>query len=91
MNNDTWIGKKGFRYFYYKFRDSEYYGLAIIGVTLLVCAVLLFNIIIPEVTQWFSIRDEVIATREQIATLQQNINFINNLDKNALNSQLQTV
>lgn len=91
MNNDTWIGKKGFRYWYYRFRDSEYYGLAIIGVTLLVCIILLFNIIIPEVTQWFSIRDEVIATRDRIATLQQNINFITNLDKNTLDSQLNTV
>jgi len=91
MASDTWIGKKGFRYYYYKFRDSEYYGLAIIGFTLLVCGVLLFNIIIPEVSQWFSIRNEVIATQARIATLQKNITFINNLDKNALNSQLQTV
>jgi len=91
MATDTWIGKKGFRYYYYKFRDSEYYGLAIIGFTLLVCGILLFNIIIPEVTRWFSIRNEVIATQARIAILQKNINFINNLDKNALNSQLQTV
>ena len=91
MSSDTWVGKKGFRYWYYRFRDSEYYGLAIVGFTVLICAILIFRIIIPEVSQWFSIRDEVIATQQQIATLQQNINFINNLDKNTLDSQLQTV
>src|SRR5579872_1278457 len=91
MNSDTWIGKKGFRYYYYRFRDSEYYGLAIIAFTLLVSVILLFSIIIPEVTQWFSIRNEVVAAREQIATLQQNVSFVNNLNKNALNSQLLTV
>jgi hypothetical protein len=91
MNTDTWIGKKGFRYWYYRFRDSEYYGLAIIAFTLLVSVILLFSIIIPEVTQWFSIRNEVIAARQEIATLQQNITFVNNLDKNSLDSQLMTV
>ena len=90
MKNDGWIGKKGFRYWYYRFRDSEYYSLAVIGITTLICLILLFNVIIPEVTQWFSIRDEVIATRQKIAVLQQNINLMNNLDKNKLNGQLQT-
>ncbi len=91
MEKDTWIGKKGYRYWYYKFRDSEYYGLAIIGFTLLVCIILLFNIIIPELTRWFSIRDEIVATRQRIATLQQNINFINGLDQNTLQTQFNTV
>src|SRR6266851_199854 len=90
MKSDVWIGKKGFRYWYYRFRDSEYYSLTAIGFTVLICIVLLFNIIIPELSQWFSIRNEVIAARAQIATLQQNITFINTLDKNRLNSQLQT-
>ena len=91
MNNDTWIGKKGFRYWYYRFRDSEYYGMSVIAFTLFVCFMLIFKIIIPEINQWFSIRDEVIATRQRIATLQQNISFINNLDKNTLNDQLTIV
>jgi len=91
MNNETWIGKKGFEYWYYKFRDSEYYGIGVIGFILLVCLILLFNIIIPEVTRWFSIRDEITATQSRIAILQKNINFVNTLDKNSLDSQIQTV
>jgi hypothetical protein len=91
IKSDTWIGKKGFRFWYYRFRDSEYYSLTIIGVAILVCIYLIFNIIIPEVTHWFSIQDEVTATRSRISVLQQNINFVTNLDKNTLNNQLQIV
>lgn len=91
MRNDTWIGKKGFRYYYYRFRDSEYYSVAIIGLTIIGCILLVFNIIIPELNQWFSIRDEVAATQQKIDTITQNISFINGLDRNKLNSQLQTV
>jgi hypothetical protein len=91
MKSEVWVGKKGYRYYYYRFRDSEYYSLVVIGFTLLICFVLIFNIIVPEVTHWFSIRDEVIATRQRISILQQNINFINNQDKGVLNTQLQTV
>jgi hypothetical protein len=90
MKNSLWIGKKGLRYWYYNFRDSEYYSLTLIGLVVIVSLYLLFTIIIPETSQWFSIRREVIATRQNIATLQQNINLINVMDKNVLNEQLQT-
>jgi hypothetical protein len=52
--------------------------------------VLLFYVVIPEVTNWFSIQQEVDTTQQQIAVLQQNISLINNLDKNQLDNQLQT-
>jgi hypothetical protein len=90
MSKDTWIGRKGFRYYYYKYRDSEYFSLGLMTVTIVTCLVLIFNILIPQVNSWFSIRDEIIATRERIAILQENINFMNNLDRNALNNQLAT-
>lgn len=65
-NDDGWIGKKGFRYWYYRFRDSQYYALSIAGITILVCTLLVFNVIIPEIANWFSIRQEVIATQAKI-------------------------
>lgn len=89
MSKEVWIGKKGFRYWYYKFRDSDLYPFATVGLTVIVCLMLLIYWIIPELNNWFSIRNEVIATRARIAILEQNINFINNLDKNTLNQQLQ--
>lgn len=91
MENSTWIGKKGFLYWYYRYRDSQYYMFAIIGLIAVICIYLTFGIIIPELTNWFSIRDEVNTTQAQIAVLQQNISFINSLNKNTLNDQLQAV
>ncbi|HVA96282.1 MAG TPA: hypothetical protein VND99_01385 [Candidatus Acidoferrales bacterium] len=90
ITNDVWIGKKGFRYWYYLYRDSKYYSYSLIGITFIVSFVLIFYVIIPELTNWFSIRDEIAATQQRISVLQQNISFINNLDKAVLNSQLQT-
>jgi hypothetical protein len=89
-NDDNWIGKKGFRYWYYRYRDSQYYALSIVAVTIIVCSVLIFNVIIPEVSNWISIRQEVIATQAKIDMLQNNIGFMNNLDKTTLNRQFDT-
>jgi Tfp pilus assembly protein PilO len=90
MSNETWIGKKGFRYWYYKFRDSELYSFTTLVVAIFICVVLLIYLILPELNNWFSIRQEVVATRQRIAVLQQNITFMNNLDRNVLNQQLLT-
>jgi hypothetical protein len=90
MSKDKWIGKKDARYYYYKYRDSEYFSLGWMALVVVVCLVLIFNIIIPQLTTWFSIRDEIVATRQRIDVLQQNIAFMNNLNKNELDSQLAT-
>ena len=90
MKTDTWIGKKGMRYWYYKYRDSEYLSASMIVGTVIACFFLIFNVILPQITNWFSIRDEIVATRARISVLQDNINFMNNLDKGMLNSQLST-
>lgn len=89
MKKEIWIGKKGFRYWYYKFRDSEWFTFTFVGIALLVSVALVVYWVIPELSNWFSIRDEVLATRQQIAILQDNINFLNNLNRNTLKQQLQ--
>lgn len=91
MSKEVWIGKKGFRYWYYRLRDSEYYSLILIGFTVLICLMLIFGIIMPQLTNWFSIRQETIATRERIAVLQNNINYLNNLDRNKVAANVDTV
>lgn len=90
MKKEVWIGKKGFRYWYYKFRDSEYYSFTLIGGTVLVCVLLIFLVIVPEVSSWFSIRDEVVATRERIRVLKDNLAFVNTMDRNKLSSEIDT-
>jgi hypothetical protein len=90
MANDIWIGKKGFRYWYYRFRDSMYYSFTLIVFPILLCGVLIFSLIIPEISDWLSIRREVLAVKEKITILQNNIAFMSNLDRTTLNGQLQT-
>lgn len=90
MKKEVWIGKKGFRYWYYRFRDSEYFSLTLIGFTIIVCVVLVLFVIIPQVNNWFSVRDEVIATRQRIRILQDNNTFLKNMDKNRLSEEVQT-
>ena len=85
-----WIGKKGLRYWYYRYRDSEYYVMGMIAVTIVVCLLLIFYVIMPQLNNWFSIRKQVIAARGRIATLQSNITFLNSLDRATLDQQLQT-
>src|ERR1700722_17670353 len=91
MKNEIWIGKKGFRYWYYHFRDSEFYSYTLTGLAFVVCAILLIDWIIPELNNWFSIRDEVTATQARVDILQRNIAFMNNLNENTLDQQLQVV
>ncbi len=89
-NQEVWIGKKGIRYWYYRFRDSQYYSFFLIGITIFVCFILIFGVIIPQVSEWFSIRDETLAARKRIALLQNNMTFLSNLDQNKVNTDMTT-
>lgn len=90
MKKEIWIGKKSLRFFYYRYRDSAYYPLSIAFITIVVCIILVFNVVIPQVMTWLSIRDEVVATQEKIKILQANIDFMKTVDKVVLDSQLQS-
>ena len=90
MNKKVFFGHNDLRFFYYRYKDSNYYSISIFTVTIVVCLILVLKIIIPQVETYFSIRREVVALRSKIKTINENINFMNNLDKSVLNSQLQT-
>ncbi len=91
MSKEIWLGQKNIRFLYYRYKDSPYYSLFTSVFTVVVCTLLFFKVIIPQVQSWFSVRDEVIVTRKKISILRDNINFMNNIDKSVLNAQLQTV
>lgn len=91
MKNDGWIGKRGFRYYYYRYRDSQYYSFGIIGAVIFVCTLLVVFVILPEINQLVSIQNEVASTQQNIQVLQNNLTFINTMDKGNLATQLQTV
>ncbi len=58
------------------------------GVIILVCLLLLWTVIIPQLNRWFSIQDEVKRTRERIAVIKSNTLFLNNLDSQNLDTNL---
>jgi len=88
MSKRIFFGHNDIRFFYYRYKDSKYYSLSILVFTIAVCALLIFKLIIPQADVYFSIRREVLALRAKIKTMNDNINFVNNLDKSLLDSQL---
>ena len=76
MKKEVWRGQSSIRFIYYRYKDSPYYSFFILFVVICVCFILIFNIIIPQVYNWFSIRDEAIATQGRITILRQNFDFI---------------
>lgn len=89
MNDEILLGKNNWKFWYYRYKDSPYYSLTFIVLAILVCAVLIFQVIIPQLQSWFSIRDEVLATQERINIMRNNTNFMNNVDRSVLNNQMQ--
>lgn len=90
MNKKVFFGHNDLRFLYYRYKDSNYYSLLILSATIVVCMFLIFGFIIPQIQSYFSIREEVASLNSEIRTINENINFMNNLDKTLLNSQLQT-
>ena len=91
MSKRVFFGQNDIRYLYFRYKDSKYYSISLFVLTIYVCTILLFGIIIPQIGKYLSIRKEVIAMREKISLINQNISFMNTLDKTRLAKQLETV
>src|SRR3989344_9386493 len=91
MSKRVFFGQSDLRFYYFRYRDSKYYSLSIFLLTIIVCIILLINVIVHQFNNYLSIRQEVIAKKTAIKLINENINFMNNLDKSKLNSQLGTV
>lgn len=76
---------------YYRYRDTNGFSIGLIGIVVLISFLLLWKIIVPQLNQWFSIRAEVIATRERITIVQENIAFVATLNDSLLDADLRTV
>ncbi len=88
MNSKVFFGRNDIRYLYYRFKDSGLYSVSIIIITIAVCFILIASIIIPLANNYFSLRGEVISKREQIRIVNENIEFMKNLNKVELADQL---
>lgn len=88
MSEEISLKKSSLRLLYYRYKDSSYYYTAIISLIIIACIILFFQIVVPQFQNWFSIRNEVIATRSRVDTINKNINLMNNIDRPLLNSQV---
>jgi hypothetical protein len=91
MNRKVYFGQNDIRLVYFRYKDSSYYSLSILLLVIIVCIFLLIYIIVPQIEKYFSIRNEVISQRVRIQTIKDNINFINNVDRSASDTQLKIV
>ncbi len=91
MKKEIWLGKKTLRFFYFRYKDTPYFSLSITFFVMLICVILFFYIIIPQLQSWFSIREEVLVTREKIKIINNNINFMRNINKSLLDEQTKVV
>jgi Tfp pilus assembly protein PilO len=91
MKKEVWRGQNSIRFLYLRYKDSPYYSLLVLIFVLLICFLLVFQIIVPQVNNWFSIRDEAIAMRQKIAVLRSNFTFISSLNKLTLENNRQTM
>ncbi len=90
MNEDISLGQNNLRLLYYRYKDSSYYVLITFVVIIISSIFIFYQVVLPQLQNWFSISDEVVATRGRIEVINKNISFMNNLDKAALNDQANT-
>jgi hypothetical protein len=88
MKRKVFFGQNDLRFFYYRYKESVYYSLSIFTLVIFACILLIVNFVIPTGEKYFSIRNEIIAQRTKIQTINENIKFISSLDKENLDSQL---
>lgn len=89
MKSEVWRGQNSARFIYYRYKDSPYFSWLILSISLVVCLLLIFKIIIPGIQDWFSLRDEAIATRQRITILRANTFFASTLNKKVLDDDMQ--
>ncbi len=82
------FGQNDLRFLFYRFKDSRYYSLTLVSFTIIVSMILVFSVVIPLASNYFSIRNEVLALRTKIGIIQQNTVFMANLNKDELDSQV---
>lgn len=90
MSRKVFFGQNDIRYFYNRYKDSKYYSASVFFLVIAACSILLVIVIIPQFNNYLSIRQEVAAKQDQIRIMNENIAFINRMDKSTITSQLKS-
>lgn len=84
MKTEVWRGQNSIRFFYYRYKDSSYFSLIIVFISIIISFLLFFKVIVSQAQNWFSLKDEVRASSERIAILRNNYIFMSNMNKKLL-------
>ncbi|MEN9407164.1 MAG: hypothetical protein RLZZ455_380 [Candidatus Parcubacteria bacterium] len=76
---------------FYRYKDTVYYPIVNVGILFVVGVFLLFQIVIPQFSQWFSVQREVDTIKGNIKIIQDNTRFLNALDDAGLEADVKTV
>lgn len=76
---------------YIRYKDSPYFSATVYASILLVSIFLIYFVLVPQVTNFFSIREEISRTRERIAVMNDNIAFLMSLNDQELNQDVSLV
>lgn len=90
-SKDIYFGRNNLRFMYLRYKDSSYFTLSVIVLIIVMCVLLVLTYILPQFEKYLSIRQEVIATRERTATVLDNVEYISNLDRRLLTTQMSAV
>lgn len=73
---------------YYRYKDSPFYLLSIMMGIILLSTVLAWKVVYPQMMNWFSVNNEVAATRTRIDTISKNIAYLSSLSDATLSDSL---
>jgi hypothetical protein len=90
MKKEIKFSLKDLRFMYYRYKDSPYFLLLIIVIVFFSSTFLFFYLVVPKIQDWFSIRDEVERTSNRIDVINNNISFLQGIDKIQLENQVDT-
>jgi hypothetical protein len=90
-SKDIYFGRNNLRFIYMRYKDSSYFTVSIIVLIIVVCVMLVLTLILPQFSEWLSIRHETAETLERTATVEDNITYLNAIDKRLLSTQISAV
>ena len=88
MKKEFKFDLKNLKFLYYRYKDSPYFLLLIITLVFFTNVVLFFQLVVPQVESWFSIRDEAERANMRIDAINNNIAFLQKIDKPQLEDRV---
>lgn len=89
MNNQIKYVIKKIKLYYFSFKYSKYYPVAVPAVLITISILIFFTFVFPQIQSWFSVRDEVEITRGRIDAIHKNILFLGNTNQSSVDTDFQ--